>query len=138
MGTCITPTSRTSQVAGTVQVPNNDELSADTVLPSQFFSKRGPAALKTAEHQLVLALLNDAVQCFCKYAGASSRHDRRLYREAATWIMDEPDAFTKPGQQQTPTFSFRYVCEVLGLDAGYLRAGLRLWRDQLLQARMTA
>jgi hypothetical protein len=34
----------------------------------------------------------------------------------------------------TPTFSFENVCDVLGVDAAYLRGGLRRWRAAQLAA----
>ena len=114
-----------------------DDLSPDVILPSQFFSPRRQVALRTAEHTLLLALLNDAIQCFCKYLHARNSRERRLFRDADAWIMGggEPPA---NHDDQLLGFDFESVCEFLGIDAGYLRDGLRRWRDRNLRVRMTA
>ena len=45
------------------------------------------------------------------------------------WIMEEDESPTTPPRGQTYASPFQYVCEVLGIDADYVCAGLRRWRD---------
>ncbi len=90
----------------------------DVLLPSQLtiFSGKAPA-----ERRLLSAILEDAVHCFRKYAFAHDPHGKRLFDEANEWIMGDGDG---------AHFSFEFVCDVLGLDAGYLRAGLMEWHQE--------
>ena len=39
------------------------------------------------------------------------------------------------GSDQTWLFSFQNICDVLGLDADYLRRGLRVWKERALEGR---
>jgi hypothetical protein len=34
-----------------------------------------------------------------------------------------------------PRFSFEFICAALGIDADYLRGGLRRWRESQLKRR---
>lgn len=109
----------------------------DILLPSQFFATiRRQVSRKTGECQLMAAVLDDAVTCFQKYVLARSRRERRLFEEAQEWLM-RPSKAAAVGDR--PTFSFEYICEVLGLDPDYLRGGLKRWRQQaLLRAAASA
>jgi hypothetical protein len=95
------------------------------VLPSQFFSTAGRAAQVEGERKLMVAVLEDAFRCFRKYASASNRRGRRLFRQAEEWFM-EPDTGA--------ALTFDYVCEASGLDAEFIRSRLRVLQRQSLQA----
>jgi hypothetical protein len=111
-----------------------DAFEPDVVLPSQFFGRvRRQAPTKRGECQLLVAVLEDAVYCFQKYAFARDRHGQRLFREAEEWMMAE----TSPPKDE-PTLSFEYICSVLDLDPLYLRGGLRRWRERQLATRAAA
>jgi hypothetical protein len=100
----------------------------DVLLPTQFFATlRRQAPIKRGEFQLLVAVLEDGVHCFQKYLLAKDKQGQRLFREAQEWMMTE-GAPTEDG----PTFSFGYVCEVLGLDPSYLRGGLHRWCERQL------
>lgn len=102
----------------------------DVMLPSQFFGTlRRQAPTKRGECQLMVAVLEDAVHCFQKYSLARDRQGQRLFREAEEWMM--VDAWPAGDE---PTLSFQYVCDMVGLDALYLRGGLRRWRERQLAA----
>jgi hypothetical protein len=90
-------------------------------LPAGFVGVRGKRKVAEGERRLRLAVLEDAIACLQKHASARAHHRRRLFEEAEEWIME-----TGGGS----TFSFEGVCEVLGLDPGYLRVGLRRWCDR--------
>jgi hypothetical protein len=70
---------------------------------------------------LLWAIMENGIQEYMRYATATSRRSKRLFREAEDWIM-----------QDNPTWlcSFVSICHVLGLDPDYLRTGLRCWREQ--------
>ena len=73
------------------------------------------------EKRLLLAVLEEAVVTFQRYATEHGRRGRRLFREAEEWMGSEELCWP---------CSFRNICDALGLDPGYLRRGLRRWRDE--------
>jgi hypothetical protein len=86
------------------------------ILPAQFFR---PAAARSSEHRLMIAVLEDAVLEFRRYAGEPGVRARRLFGETAAWFASDDTS--------TP-FSFVTICEALDLDPSYLRSGLRRYR----------
>lgn len=68
------------------------------------------------EKILLLALLEDAVHCYHKYATAHDRSGRERYHEVEEWFMGGGNGWV---------FSFENACGYLGLDAQYVRRGLR-------------
>jgi hypothetical protein len=106
-------------------------LEPDALRPSQFFAtRRRQARRKTGEYQLLVAVLQNAVDCFQKYVWARSKAERRLFKEAEQWIMGENEGHAADAARLA--FSFPYVCEVLDIEPDYLRDGLRRWRDAQL------
>lgn len=95
----------------------------DVILPAQFLARRGARA--DGERHLMLAVLEDGINCFRDNLRATRESERRLFREAEEWIM---------GEEQVGPFSFREICHVLGLDPDYLREGLERWRHRQLTA----
>ena len=93
----------------------------DTVLPSQFFATLRQKGYVEGEKRLVAAVLADAVECYMKQAGATDPCSRQVFREAEQWIFGETPGWF---------FSFPSVCDVLGLDAQYVRRGLEEWREK--------
>ena len=94
-------------------------LEPETILPSQFFDRVQDAALQP-EKRLMLAVLEDGVGTFQKYAGATGRRARRLFAEAEDWFTSEDTSWP---------FAFVNICQALGLEPLYLRKGLRRWHD---------
>ena len=45
------------------------------------------------ERTLLLAILEDAVSCFQKYAGATGQRGRRLFQEAEEWFSGADEAW---------------------------------------------
>src|SRR5690242_10989774 len=94
----------------------------DTLLPSQFFDRVRRRSEHDGERRLMIAVLEDAVDVYRKQAGAKDPRARELFREAEEWIED-PD--------RTWLFSFQNICDVLDIDADYLRRGLHSWKQQV-------
>jgi hypothetical protein len=101
------------------------ELTApDFVTPTQWFE--GAHADDPRFHgtkQLMLAVLVDALQCLQTCVSGRTAVHRRRFAEAEAWVADR-DA-------QGP-FAFDTVCEALGIDADYLRTGLKEWLQRQL------
>lgn len=90
----------------------------DIMLPAQFFSVLRKQSCRGPEYFLVIAMLEDAIECFQKHRWATDDTGRGLYEEARIWL--ESDDRVWP-------FSFENVCGVLGLDTDYVRRGLDRW-----------
>ncbi len=91
----------------------------DTLLPSQYFDRIRRRASADGERRLMVAILEDAVDVYRKQAGARDRKRRLLFMDAEEWI-ESPD--------RSWIFSYENICDVLGIDAAYLRKGLRAWK----------
>jgi hypothetical protein len=81
------------------------------------------------EEKLMLAVLDDAIACFQKYAFTRNRKGRLLFQEAEYWVQDT--------NRDWP-FSFANVCETLGFAPDYLRQGLGQWKAAKLASRAKA
>jgi hypothetical protein len=68
------------------------------------------------EKELLLAVLEDAIHCYRKYAAARSRAGREQFREAEEWLMGGGDGWI---------FAFANVCDLLGLNPDYVRRAVR-------------
>jgi hypothetical protein len=100
----------------------------EAILPEQFLAEVCSRA--TGERLLLIALLQDAINCFQKYLFATRARSRRLFREAEGWIMDTAQRPQDEGMH--PYFSFEQTCCFLGLDPGYVRGELLRWRQRQL------
>ena len=97
----------------------------DTLLPAQYFDTFRRKSHLESEKRLMLAVLEDSIMCFQKYAGARDSRGKTLFTDAEEWIF---------AQNHDWLFSFESVCEALGFDPKYVRAGLKAWKqDKFLQ-----
>jgi len=72
------------------------------------------------EESLAIAVLEDAVRTLQRYALADDQAARMLVTEVDEWFAcDDTDH----------PFTFVSICDVLALDAGYVRSGLCHWRQ---------
>jgi len=79
------------------------------------------------EKMLMLAVLDEAIDCYKRNLLAKDRKAKNLFAESEAWILDRED---------DAVFSFENVCEVLGFDADYLRTGLRRWKENQLSMQL--
>ena len=99
----------------------------DTMLPSQYFAAalRRRGALKP-ERRLIVAVLQDAIECYQKNLFARDGKARQLYADAEEWI-DSDD--------RSHYFSFENICEILEMNPVFVRRGLHEWRHHELARR---
>lgn len=91
----------------------------DALLPAQFYAAfRGGSAVR-GEKRLMLAVLQDALDCYQKYAFAKDGVGRQLFSDASSWIRCEDRSWY---------FSFENICETLEISPSYLRNGVERWR----------
>jgi hypothetical protein len=90
------------------------------VLPEQFHHSGSGLSSGRGEVALMRAVLEDAISCFQRTPGPGTE---RLVKDAERWLFS--DDLSWP-------FSFVNICAVLGLDAEYVRLGLKRWRQNPL------
>ncbi len=90
----------------------------DVVLPAQFFRPLRSNEVAGGERRLIVAIVEDAVNCFQKHLFARDNRGRRLFREAERWMMST---------DRSLPFAFENICEFLSLEADYIRRALRRW-----------
>src|SRR5512143_2240783 len=88
----------------------------ETVLPSQYFDRVRRRKDLSGEQRLMCAIIEDAVDVYLKHAAARGPLHRRLFDDAEQWIESHERAWV---------YSFEAICDQLGLDVEYVRAGLR-------------
>ncbi|HEV8343440.1 MAG TPA: hypothetical protein VGR30_13795 [Candidatus Binatia bacterium] len=81
------------------------------------------------EEELMLAVLEDAIECFQLYVLSKDKRGKELFREAEEWILEK---------ENTWFFSFENICEILRLDPNYIRRGLLCWKSAKLKGRPEA
>ena len=92
----------------------------DALMPEQFFGGSGREDGASNERTLMLAILRDAVECHQKYARSRDFRNWTMFEEADEWIFST--------DREWP-FSFENICAALGIEAGYIRAGLSAGRQ---------
>jgi hypothetical protein len=81
-------------------------------------------SLPNPEHQLALAILEEAFESLQKNWGVKDPKARRLFLDAWDWFhSDESDW----------TFSFSNICHLLKIEEGYIRGGLIEYRPVVRQ-----
>ena len=104
-------------------------LQPNIILPSQHFGVRAPLA---PEQRLMIAVVQDAINCIEKYRFATDHRGRRLFREVTQWLGAKATGWP---------YSFESICEVLGLDANAVRRRLGVAHKHqpvLVRRRMSA
>jgi len=101
-------------------------LSPDLTLPEQYFMRQRNDDGMGAEKSLMYAVLKDGIRCFYKHVGAKRRKYRKMSMEAEEWILDDSYDYA---------FSFRVICDLLGIDADCLRRRLMDWKEAELRRR---
>ncbi len=95
----------------------------DVLIESQYQSTQTRQLPMDPERVLMLAVLRDAVSCFQDHVSARNKPKRSLHREAEDWILD---------RDRSHLFSFENLCDALGYDPDYMRAGLCRWKEAVL------
>jgi hypothetical protein len=90
----------------------------DTVLSAQFFDDRRSITLLEPEKRLMLAILEDAIDCFRDNCSAKQGKKKRLFDNAKAWLFGSDDW----------VFGFQNICSVLGLNPEYVLKGLARWQ----------
>jgi hypothetical protein len=125
-----TISSRTSEETG-FNASNNigSIFQRDTLLVENFFNDRRGKTLVLPEQSLMLAILEDALQCFQENCSAKHGKKKQLFENVEKWFFEATDGWV---------FGFESICSVLGFEPDYLRKGLVRWRQKKLLHRRSA
>ena len=93
----------------------------DTLLSAQYFDNMRRRTLLEPEKRLMLAILEDAVNCFQENLSAESGKRKILFDDVEQWIHADGSDWV---------FSFDHICEALGFTPAYVRQGLLRWREK--------
>jgi len=95
----------------------------DVLIVDQSANARRRRAALSSEKRLMLAVLENALDDYRKYIGATDRIGRALFTDAERWIAST---------STTDIFLFESICETLEIDPGYFRRGVAAWAKRLL------
>jgi len=98
-----------------------DLFQPDTILPSQFFDRLRRRTEYNGERRLMVAVLEDAVDVYRKQAAARDPRGRTMFDDAEEWFEADDRMWL---------YSFENICDVLDLNADYLRRGLHAWKQR--------
>ncbi len=98
------------------------EFEPDTLLPVQYHELMRRRQGLDGERRLLLAVLEDAVECYLKNMNAKGRRRRVLFYEVCNWMNTK---------NRVGLFTYETLCEALGIEANRLRAALEKRRRGL-------
>jgi hypothetical protein len=102
----------------------------DTMAPTQYFDRlRGGLEAQSGERRLMVAILEDAIHTYLKFAGDPRKLQQDQFREADAWVESDDRSWV---------FAFASICEHLGLEPSQLRRGLRARKAQALAGQQPA
>jgi len=98
----------------------------DMLLSAQYFENLRRRTHFEPEKRLMLALLEDAINCYQDNLISRSGKKKRLFEDTEQWILRTDGDWI---------FSFDNVCDALGLNPEYVRQGLLRWKERSQKAR---
>lgn len=93
----------------------------DLITPEQHRDRVRAERIDQPEIRLMLAVIEDAVATYQRYAVEPTRRNQRLFEDAERWINSTDTSWP---------YSFENVCTALRFEPETLRRGLRAWRDE--------
>ena len=98
--------------------------SADLDLVASVYKK----SMRSGEEQLMLAVLENAVECFQNNVFAKRPSRKQLFQEAEEWFLDT---------ENEALYSFENICETLGFHPDHIRKGLMSWKEARIKLGAT-
>lgn len=96
----------------------------DVLMPSQHADRMRRRSEQDGPRRLMIAILEDALNVFCRMGGTTDVRGREMFAEAEEWFESRDGDWL---------FSFESVCSVLGFEPEYVRRGLRAWKRRALE-----
>ena len=94
--------------------PPSKRSQVDIILPSQYF---GTAHKLTPEQRLMVAVLDQVLDCLGEYRDTIDPLGRQLFEEARQWLLAKDTEWP---------YSFESICAALNLDPGAVLRNLRI------------
>jgi hypothetical protein len=99
-------------------------LSADSVLPEQFWTFGEVTTHLSGERALMWAVFADGIEAYRRNAHGTSLRQRTEFKEAEGWVFSTDWDWP---------FSFVNLCETFGFSPGGVRQALENWKSQRSQ-----
>ena len=96
----------------------NSLFQIDTLAAQQFNDTYRRKTPHQSEVRLMLAILEDAINCYQDNVFALNKKRIQLFQEAEEWFMKDDASWI---------FSFVSICSILNLEPDYFRQGLKRW-----------
>jgi hypothetical protein len=93
-----------------------ETISLAEIIPVQNSDPVAVRIQSSGEYRLLWAILEDAIDCYFRYADMPTVTAQEQFREAEEWIES---------QEEEWLCSFNSICRQFQIDPGYLRRGLR-------------
>jgi hypothetical protein len=90
----------------------------DTLATQQYHDTYRRKIPQQSEIRLMLAVLEDAINCYQDNIFAVNKKRIQLFKEAEDWFMNDDASWI---------FSFVSICSILNLEPGYFRQGIKRW-----------
>lgn len=98
----------------------------DLITPEQHRDRIQAESTDRPEIRLMLAVMEDAVATFQRFAVEPGRRNQRLFEEAESWIQSKDTSWP---------YSFENICAALQFEPDTLRRGLEDWRKERMNGR---
>ena len=96
-------------------------IDAGLLLPGQYADLVRRNHVIEGELKLLLAVLEDAIRCYLRYANSKDGERRREFIEVRNWFEG-----ARAGVRRGDIFSFENLCAALGIEPRYLLDRLRI------------
>jgi len=101
--------------------PHEKAIDAGLLLPGQYADLVRRNHVIEGELKLLLAVLEDAIRCYLRYANSKEGERRREFIEVRNWFEG-----ARAGVRRGDIFSFENLCAALGIEPRYLLDRLRI------------
>jgi hypothetical protein len=98
--------------------PLMNSFDSDALIEARFYRVYKSRNPSQPERALMFAVLSEAVETFQKFAFTRSVQGQALFNDAKRWIWDGNSEYL---------FSFKSICDLMGMDPALLRRGLIEW-----------
>jgi hypothetical protein len=98
----------------------------DTLAAQQYHDTYRRKMPQQSEIRLMLAVLEDAINCYQDNIFAVNKKRMQLFQDAEDWFMNDDASWI---------FSFVSICSILNLAPDYFRMGIKRWAAQQKAAR---
>ena len=93
---------------------------SDILAPHEYWSVNRPNRFRQPELELMLAVLEDALHRYYTNVQMRRRREKKMFKETEEWFFSS---------ENEGVFTLENICSSLGIDPGYIRRGLTLFKD---------